>query len=333
MNHNPNANYETHANRPQINNRDIEFTSANTDPNKPNFFDHLNRNHQNPNGLNNYQNTDDGNYRNLPQGSPPNANGRQPVNNMLQMANGGMGAMRQHIQQNNVGKDEGFEEFDLINNKKLRLDFIKKTFGILGTQLLITFIVTLIPLMVESVRVWMHQNWWLCIVSSVLAMIILYVVIYTKAGRKVPINYVLIFLFTIFEAYTVAFIAARYQPETVALAAGLTTLIVITLSIYAACTKTDFTKCGGFLLICLVVLITGGILAFFFRNRILNLILSCLGVIVFGIYLIFDIQLLLGNKKNKFSKDDYILAAMMLYIDIIQIFIYILQIIGFGSGR
>lgn len=224
-------------------------------------------------------------------------------------------------------------EFEPSNflDKQTRLGFIKKVFGILAVQLFVTFMVCLIPILSDDFRMFMKEKWYLAIIAGVIAIIFMYVLIYSKVNRKVPANYILLFIFTFCEAYLVAFITTRYDPQTVGLAAGLTTVVVTTLSLYAAFTKRDFTKCGGFLFICLIVLMTGGIMAYFFRNKILNLVVSCLGVIIFGLYLMFDIQLLIGNKKKKLQKDDYILAAMMLYIDIIQIFIYLLQIIG-GSG-
>lgn len=282
---------------------------------------------------NNYQETDAVplNQYNHP---PPNQFYGNPNQNnfkmdAISMNHNAQAGMMQNIRQQGLESpsDDQFVPAD-FSEKNTRLGFIKKTFGILSVQLLITAIFCIIPFVSEPIRIFMVTHWYITIICSVLAMIILYVTVYTKAGRKVPINYIMLFTFTLLESYVVAFVGARYEPSTVLLAAGLTTAMVIGLSLYAAFTKTDFTKCGGFLTICLVVLITGGILAFFFRNKILNLVLSVLGVIIFGIYLIFDIQLLMGNKKNKFSKDDYVLAAMMIYIDIIQIFIYLIQIIG-----
>ena len=52
------------------------------------------------------------------------------------------------------------------------------------------------------------------------------------------------------------------------------------------------------------------------------------GLIIFCIYLIYDVQLLIGNSEKKFSEDDYILAAINIYLDIIAIFIRLLEIIG-----
>lgn len=45
-------------------------------------------------------------------------------------------------------------------------------------------------------------------------------------------------------------------------------------------------------------------------------------------FLAVDTQLLLGNKNLSLSPEEYIFAALNLYTDIIQIFIYILSIMG-----
>ena len=57
--------------------------------------------------------------------------------------------------------------------------------------------------------------------------------------------------------------------------------------------------------------------------------LYCLaGIVIYGIYLVIDTQLIAGGKKVELSYDDYILGALMLYIDIIGLFIYILSLFG-----
>ena len=50
-------------------------------------------------------------------------------------------------------------------------------------------------------------------------------------------------------------------------------------------------------------------------------------------YLVFDTQIMMGGgKKYAMSPEDYVFAALNLYIDIIMLFIYILQIIGIVGG-
>jgi FtsH-binding integral membrane protein len=49
---------------------------------------------------------------------------------------------------------------------------------------------------------------------------------------------------------------------------------------------------------------------------------------LFGIYLIIDTQLIIGGKRLELSLDDYVIGALILYMDIIQIFLYLLQMMG-----
>lgn len=78
-----------------------------------------------------------------------------------------------------------------------------------------------------------------------------------------------------------------------------------------------------------------GIWFLFFRNEIAYLAYLILGAIIFGIYLVFsyifmqiyDIQIIVGDKQLSLRVDDYILGAMMLYVDIIKLFIRILKIL------
>ena len=47
-----------------------------------------------------------------------------------------------------------------------------------------------------------------------------------------------------------------------------------------------------------------------------------------SIYIVYDTQLIMGDRSRQLSVDDYIWAAMMLYIDIVRLFLYILQLLG-----
>ncbi len=68
-------------------------------------------------------------------------------------------------------------------------------------------------------------------------------------------------------------------------------------------------------------------------SYVMNLLYASLGALVFSLYLVFDTQLMLGGShKYSISPEEYIFAALNLYLDIVNIFIYILAIVG-GSNR
>ena len=72
-----------------------------------------------------------------------------------------------------------------------------------------------------------------------------------------------------------------------------------------------------------------GIALIFWNNEKAHLIYACLSALLFSWYLIFDTQLVLGKGRYSYSLDDAYLAAIQLYIDIIEIFLQLLRIISF----
>jgi FtsH-binding integral membrane protein len=61
----------------------------------------------------------------------------------------------------------------------------------------------------------------------------------------------------------------------------------------------------------------------------LHLVYCGIGVLIFSIYLIYDTQMMMGgNHKYSISPEEYIFAAIAIYLDIINIFLYILRIVG-----
>lgn len=70
------------------------------------------------------------------------------------------------------------------------------------------------------------------------------------------------------------------------------------------------------------------VLSMFFASRWITLVISSIGVILFGIYLIYDTQLVMGGKRVQLGIDDYIIGSIMLYVDIVNIFLELLVIVG-----
>lgn len=113
------------------------------------------------------------------------------------------------------------------------------------------------------------------------------------------------------------------------MAAGITTAVCLGLSIFAFQTKWDFTVMGSFLFIAVIILIIFGIIAMIFPGKTIILIYASLGALLFSLYLVYDTQLMIGGKhKYSISPEEYIFAALNLYLDVVNIFIYILTIIG-----
>lgn len=79
----------------------------------------------------------------------------------------------------------------------------------------------------------------------------------------------------------------------------------------------------------MVVFLIFGIVAIFLPGKIMTLVYSSIGALLFSVYLIYDTQLMMGgNHKYSISPEEYIFAALNIYLDVVNIFLYILTIIG-----
>lgn len=176
-----------------------------------------------------------------------------------------------------------------------------------------------------------RANFWFAILAFCVGLITLYALIcFPDLARSVPINYILLGVFTITESYLVSAVTTFYTPLSVAYASCLTAAIVVGLTIYAFKTTTDFTYMGGMLFVILSGFLVASLLAMIFQSRMFDLILAYIGACLFGVYLIYDTQLLIGGEGRaaSYSIDDYVLASVNIYLDVINLFLEILHIIG-----
>lgn len=85
------------------------------------------------------------------------------------------------------------------------------------------------------------------------------------------------------------------------------------------------------MLVLTFALFLGGILLIFFPSKVGNIIYATAGAIMICIYLVIDVQLAVGGKKHEWTIDDYIFAAICIYVDIINLFLYVLKLIGYAN--
>lgn len=124
-------------------------------------------------------------------------------------------------------------------------------------------------------------------------------------------------------------ISAYHDVDSVLISVGITMLITIGVTLFAMQTKFDFTKNCFLLLICICFALVGfGFACIFVPSNILNAVYGALGALIFSIFLAIDTQLILGNKRFAYNPEDYITATLQLYLDICQIFLYLLTLLG-----
>merc|ERR1719347_2312086 len=145
-----------------------------------------------------------------------------------------------------------------------------------------------------------------------------------------PINFILLAIFTAAESVTLGMVSMLYDVDAVLIAAGITTAIVFVLTIFAFQTKWDFTMLRGILVCVLFVFLIFGIIMIFVpQNMYMQMVYGGLGALIFSVYLVYDTQMMMGgDHKFSISPEEYIFAALALYLEIINIFMYVLKFVG-----
>lgn len=252
------------------------------------------------------------------------SNSNANINNNNAIAANSTNDLEKNIVEGTTANEE--QAFDI--NREIRRGFIKKVYGILSIQLLLTVLVSSFTINQGFKKFIFEQTWmvFLCLGLNLTTMITL--ICSKKYARTVPINYILLIIFTLSEAYLVASICAVADYRIVLTAAGLTAVVTLALTIYAINTESDITMLGGVLFASLTILVFLTLVSFFLRLDFIYYICCGLGALVYSVYLVYDTQLIMGKFGNDYQVDDYILAALMIYIDIIQIFVELLRLLS-----
>ena len=151
--------------------------------------------------------------------------------------------------------------------------------------------------------------------------------------RSFPRNLAFTFLFTFIEGIWLSPLLVLYdrmQPGILGQAGLLTMSTFAVLSLFAVLSRRDFSAWGGFFIVGVWVLIATSILNMFFRNPTASLWLAGGTIFVFGGLLVFDTWRIV--RSGAYGEDDYVPAAVQIYLDLLNIFLAILHLLG-GNRR
>ncbi|XP_028395865.1 protein lifeguard 1-like [Dendronephthya gigantea] len=227
-----------------------------------------------------------------------------------------------------------FSTAGAFTERSIRAGFIRKVYSILMCQLVVTVAFIAFFLYCEPVQNYAEKHVGLFIAAVVMSFVLIIALACCESlRRKFPHNIILLSLFTLCEGFLLGVAASTYEADAVLIAAGITTAVVLAITLFSFQTKYDFTMMGGMLFVALIILILFGFLSIFFYNKIVNLIYACLGALIFSLYLVYDTQLMMGGgKQYALSPEEYIFAALNLYLDIINLFLFILRIVAAAKG-
>lgn len=114
----------------------------------------------------------------------------------------------------------------------------------------------------------------------------------------------------------------------IALAAGGTGAIFVTLASVASTTQRDFSGIGKFLFAGMILILVAMFANIFFQIPVLSLVISAIAVLIFSAYILYDINSIVhGGETN------YISATLKVYLDIYNIFVNLLSLLMAFTGQ
>jgi FtsH-binding integral membrane protein len=150
-----------------------------------------------------------------------------------------------------------------------------------------------------------------------------------QARRSFPRNIILTLLFTFVEGIWIApflFLAERNNPGIVGQAGLLTLSTFGVLSLYAVVSRRDFSAWGSFFIVGLWVLIATSLINIFVGRALASVWIAGGTVLVFSGLLVFDTWRIV--RSGQYGPNDYVPAAVNIYLDLLNLFLAIITLLG-----
>ena len=151
----------------------------------------------------------------------------------------------------------------------------------------------------------------------------------------------------------VASTSAIYSAQRVVTAAAVTAAVSVGALGLAAFSSLDFTRHAGALLLSSWAFLVAILVGNFLRSSAAVLALSAVGAVLFSLYLLFDLQMIMSGaalgsggggtggggtllvtarrRDVELSPVEYVYGALILYLDIVNVFVNVLQLVQAAS--
>ena len=167
----------------------------------------------------------------------------------------------------------------------------------------------------------------------VIAELVVVIVLSARIRKMKPITAKIMFcLYSFLTGLTFSSIFVVYNITSIVYVFGITSLIFLIFAAIGYFTKIDLTKIGVYLFMLLLGVIICSLINIFVGSETFDLALTIICLVVFIIYIAYDIQVIKRNLYMIEEEDNLaIYGALQLYLDFINIFLRLLQL--FGKNR
>lgn len=141
-------------------------------------------------------------------------------------------------------------------------------------------------------------------------------------------------VYSVLNGITMSFIFLVYTASSIATAFFVTAGMFAVMSVWGYVTKKDLSSFGSFFMMALIGLIIATVVNVFLQNSVLYYIITYIGILLFVGLTAYDTQkikamlMMYGDEDNDSTRKLALLGSLTLYLDFINLFLYILRLIG-----
>lgn len=212
---------------------------------------------------------------------------------------------------------------EVSETKVIDVSYMKIIYAWMTLGLLLTaFVATYVPTNIDAYN-FVMQYFYVLLIAE-------FLFVFAIAGgvtKFSPTVSSLLFLtYSALNGLTMSLIFSIYTKESIATTFFITAGMFGIMSLYGFVTKRDLTKMGSILFMALIGLILASIVNIFLKSSGLYWLISFAGVLIFVGLTAFDTQKI--KKNNSYYEAYPIAGALTLYLDFINMFIFMLRIFG-----
>lgn len=150
--------------------------------------------------------------------------------------------------------------------------------------------------------------------------------------QKSPINYIILGAFTFFESNLV-FSVIRFMDPSIIISSAILTFSIFAICVYVTHkNRNNSYQISSYILKLVVAeLVLGIVVGFIFGFQ--NVFLSIIQSLFTVAYILIDLHMLMNNKDKNLTIDDHVFAAMMIYTDLIRLFIKLAEILNSNDKK
>lgn len=225
-----------------------------------------------------------------------------------------------------------------VSQKQLDIDqnisvYITKVYNWMGIALLITGLIAYFTAGSEQLLQLIFGNK-ILFFGLIIAEVLLVGYISARIQKLTAYNATLLFLlYSALNGLTLSFIFMAYTSGSIASTFIITAGTFGAMSIYGYFTKSDLTKIGNIAFMGLIGIIIASVVNFFMKSEMMYWVITYIGVAIFVGLTAYDTQKLKRMAMEGFENEESmekssILGALTLYLDFINLFLFLLRIFG-----